>query len=369
MKIAVISDMHLGYARFEEDSFIQAENAFLDANSKADLIICAGDVFDTKIPKLEAIKRAAAMFRKISKPIFVIHGNHERRSSGMTNPVQLISEMDSIKYLHAKGEDFVLNGERLFIFGIGSVPEELASIALKKSLEGKTLPQDAFKILVLHQTIAGIVPGEHGHLTLEELDAAPFDLVINGHIHETKWELNGKLIIPGSTVVTQLKKEETEPRGYVLFDTQTKSADFVPIAHRSFFYEELEFKEAGISEVKNEVEKKVSELRTKDANAIIKIKVKGKLKEGILSSDVGSLRVDDKLVFIDNSLGAANMKERIERIKRSKDEHLSIREFALRELEASVADKVTLFNPSELFDKLCEGVEEAEALILKKSQS
>jgi DNA repair exonuclease SbcCD nuclease subunit len=363
MKISIISDMHLGYPRFEEDSFIQAENAFLDADSKSDLIICAGDVFDTKIPKLEAIKRAAAIFRKVSKPIFVIHGNHERRSSGMTNPVQLLSEMDSVRYLHAKGEEFVLDGEKLFIFGIGSVPEELASAALSAALKGKIIPQDAFKILVLHQTVAGIVPGEHGHITLEELDASPFDLIVNGHIHETKWELNGKLIIPGSTVVTQLKKEETEPRGYILYDTKTKSADFVPIVHRAFIFEELEFKDAGIADVNDAVGKKVAELRAKDPNAIIKIKIKGKLKEGMLASDIGSIRFDDKLVFIDNSLGAVNMKERIEKIKKSKDERLSVREFALKELEASVSGKITLFKPSELFDKLCEGVEEAEVFL------
>ncbi len=368
MKIAIISDMHLGYPRFEEDSFTQAENAFLDANSKADLIICAGDVFDTKIPKLEAIKRAASIFNKITKPIFVIHGNHERRSSGMTNPVQLLSEMNSIHYLHAKGQEFSLNGEKLFIFGIGSVPEELASTAVSTALKGKTLPSDAFKILVLHQTIGSVIPGEH-NLTLDELDALPFDLIINGHIHETKWELNGKLIIPGSTVVTQLKKEETEPRGYILFETKTKTADFTPIIHRPFFYEELEFKDAGIAEVNAEVERKVLELRTKDANAIIKLKIKGKLKEGMVSSDASSIRVDDKLVFIDNELGAVNMRERIEKIKKSKDERLSVREFALKELEASVAGKITLFNPSELFDKLCDGVEEAEEFLKLKKRN
>ena len=53
MRIAIISDTHLGYARFEEDSLKQAESAFLDAEQKADAIIFAGDVFDTKIPKLD----------------------------------------------------------------------------------------------------------------------------------------------------------------------------------------------------------------------------------------------------------------------------------------------------------------------------
>ena len=40
----IISDTHLGYARFEDDAAEQAESAFLDA-TKADLILYAGDVF------------------------------------------------------------------------------------------------------------------------------------------------------------------------------------------------------------------------------------------------------------------------------------------------------------------------------------
>ena len=70
MKIAIFSDPHLGYARFEEDSYQQAEAAIVSASRKADLILCAGDIFDIKIPKLETIKRAVEIFKKATIPIF-----------------------------------------------------------------------------------------------------------------------------------------------------------------------------------------------------------------------------------------------------------------------------------------------------------
>lgn len=67
MKIAILSDFHLGYARFYQDSFVQAERA-LDAASGADLILLAGDIFDARMPKQEVFARAFDLFTPVSKP-------------------------------------------------------------------------------------------------------------------------------------------------------------------------------------------------------------------------------------------------------------------------------------------------------------
>src|SRR3989338_355270 len=132
MKLAIISDTHFGYARFEEDSYIQAENAFLDADKKADLIIYAGDVFDTKTPKLETLNRAVDILKKVKKPVFAIHGNHERRSKEMINPAQLLATMGLFRYLHGQDAIFEKDNEKVQVFALGNVPEELAAVALKK---------------------------------------------------------------------------------------------------------------------------------------------------------------------------------------------------------------------------------------------
>jgi len=372
VKIAIISDMHLGYARFEEDSFTQAEAAFLDADGKADCIICAGDVFDIKIPKLETIKRAVEIFEKVKIPVFAIHGNHERRSKDLTNPVQLLATAGTIDYLHGTGRIFEKDGEKAFILGIGSVPEEYALTAIKKCIEEvkEQKTNDAsngqFRVLVLHQMInENHIEGQQC-MSVEDLDGLPFDLIINGHIHDRKQFLDGRLIIPGSTVVTQLKKEETEPRGYIIFDTKTKKSEFVETKHRKFFFGEIELKDAGLEEAKNAVSEKVLDLRAKDSEAIIRIKLAGKMREGINAPDFSSDFGLDRLLFIDNTLDSANIRERIERIKKNKDEKLSVREVALKSLENAVSGKVSLFDPHELFEKLCIGVDEAEEYLKEK---
>ncbi|MBI2079894.1 DNA repair exonuclease [Candidatus Micrarchaeota archaeon] len=360
MRIAIISDTHFGYARFEEDSYKQAENAVLDANIKADFIILAGDVFDTKIPKLETLKRAAEIFNQSKIPILAIHGNHERRSKGMINPVQLLASIGVIDYLHGMEKIIGKDGEKVYVLGVGSVPEDLASEALKKVLESRVIPPDHFKILVIHQSIKELSVGGEHELSLEELESTPFDLIINGHIHERIEKLGGRFIIPGSTVVTQLKREEARERGYIIYDTESRKNEFIVIPHRKFFYEEFVFTEDdAIFDIKGKVENRIVEIRSTEKEAIIKIKIKGKLKDGLKGSDL-SLPNNDPLVFIDNNLTAQNIKERINQLRKIRDEKLSVREVAIRELELQLKGKITRFDPSELFEKLSQGVDEAE---------
>ncbi len=356
MKIAIISDTHFGYARFEEDSYIQAENAFLDADNKADLIIYAGDVFDTKTPKLETLSRAVDILKRVKKPIFAIHGNHERRSKGMINPAQLLATTGLFRYLHGEAISFEKNGQPLQIFGMGNVPEELASIALKKSIERFAPNSNAFKILVLHQSIKELIPHAKEEISLEELEALPFDLIINGHIHGSVIKLGGRFIIPGSTVVTQLKKDETSSRGYILYDTEKKKHEFIEIKCRKFFYEEFDFKEANISDIKNTVEQKIRELKKLDEQAIIRIKIKGTAREGIKPGDLSF--ASEERVYIDNHLDATTLKDKLEKIRNIKEQKLSVKELAIKELEDKVKDKITLFSPRELFEKLVIGTDE-----------
>ncbi len=364
MKIAIISDTHLGYARFEEDSYVQAENAFLDADNKADLIIYAGDVFDTKNPKLETLNRAVEILKKIKKPVFAIHGNHERRSRGMINPAQLLATTGLFKYLHGEEALFESNSEKVQLFGLGNLPEELASAGLKKSLEKFKPDQSAFKIIILHQSIRELIPNAKEEISLEELEQLPFDLIINGHIHASTVKLGGRFLIPGSTVVTQLKKDETSSRGYMLYDTLSRKHEFINIKCRPFFYEELDFNEASMADIRSKVERRIIELKRQNERAVIRLKIKGTVREGVKAGDLGFASGDS--VYIDNHLNAGTFKDKLEKIRNIKDEKLSVKELAIKELETKVGGKVR-FSPRELFDKLIQGTDEAIIFLKEKN--
>lgn len=366
MKIAVFSDPHLGYARFEEDSYIQAERALLDASEKADLILCAGDIFDVKIPKLETLKRAVEIFRKAKVPIYAIHGNHERRAKDMVNPVQLLSASTGMKVLHGESGIYEKDGEKVQVFGVGSVPEEYAKTAVDRAMQTFKKEEDAFRIIMVHQSLKEFVPGGKDEISLEDLEALPFDLIINGHIHETMTKLDGRFLMPGSTVITQLKKDEMKPKGYFLYDTKEKKAEFVEIETRKFFYEKMEFKDVGESELREAVRQKVSELKKEHPDAVIAIKLDGTLKEGLSTADIKLDGYDG--VFIDNRLNMEGLGSRLEKIKLKMEESISMKDVALKELKAKTEGKVTLFDSSDLFDKLLQGPDEAVEYLEKSNK-
>ncbi len=176
--------------------------------------------------------------------------------------------------------------------------------------------------------------------------------MVNGHIHK-KFLDSGKLIMPGSTVVTQLKEGETEQRGYVIYDTISKKSEFLEIPCRKFILKILEFNNSGISEVRERIEK---ELAGTDENTILKIILKGTLKEGLEGGDL-SLPYRREGVYLENKLNVLSLKEKIEKIKELKENKLSVREVATKALEEKTKGKIS-FNAKEFFEKISESTEE-----------
>ena len=134
MKIAFTGDFHFG---FSNDAAVQAQRALLDAASNADVIVCGGDLFDTRIPRQETLDEALNIFSKTKSamkygnvgifeqtggkqepisgfsPIIAIHGSHERRSRGLVNPVQLLDSAKAFINIHGRKIVIEKGGERV----------------------------------------------------------------------------------------------------------------------------------------------------------------------------------------------------------------------------------------------------------------
>ena len=363
MRIALISDAHLGYARFEDDAYKQFEEAIVKANEMdCDIILFGGDLFDSKIPKLETLKRAIEILKKSEIKIVAIHGNHERRAVDSTNTLKLLESAGIITYIHNKEYIFEKNGERIKIIGIGSVPEEYSSMAIRKATERFDLDKNEFNILMIHQTIKELIPGKaEGNISRAEIEEMKFDLVFNGHIHKKTIMLDGKLLMPGSTVLTQLKKNETEKKGFFIYDTRIKKEKFVSVDSREFAYVEIEFENGDIQEIKDKVITNIKKIKKENEESIIAIKLKGNLKHGLRPSDLVFPFVSDyRYVFIDNQLNSNNLKINIEKIKNMKEDRgNSVKEIAMKELKESTEKEITMFDTRKLFDKLVENSDDA----------
>ena len=150
------------------------------------------------------------------------------------NPVELLCRAGLAESSHAKHVFFEKDGERVAVYGLAGVPEEYAKAAIER-LAPK--PADGvFSIFMFHQNLKELMPVvEHG-LMMEDLPEG-FNLYIDGHIHKNQELKKGgmHLLIPGSTVLTQLRREEGA-KGYYVYDTAARTAEFREISTRPFHF-------------------------------------------------------------------------------------------------------------------------------------
>ena len=109
----------------------------------------------------------------------------------------------------------------------------------------------------------------------------------------------------------------------------------------------------------------MNDIHKEHPDCIISIKLKGTLREGLKSSDI-RIPTEYPMVFISNELNIIDIKEKIEEIKRIKESNMSVKEYGRIELEKRLKDKIKLFNPSELFEKLIEDSDAASEYLKEK---
>jgi DNA repair exonuclease SbcCD nuclease subunit len=255
------------------------------------------------------------------------------------------------------------NNEKAILYGIGNMPEEHIEEEITNILKKHPIEKSAINLLVIHQSIKEFAAGQG--LATETLASMPFDLVINGHIHQTIIKPNDKLVIPGSTVITQLKKEEIAPKGYILYDTATRFSEFIPIKSRPFFYEELSFDGVSVLEIRNAVDAKIAELRKRADNAIIRIRIMGTAKN---DSDGSGLSFDHENVYVENELAGSSLKEKLEQIKKMKYGG-AVHGYGEKMLIERTKDRIKGFDVVEMFERLQISPDEGFAYLTERMKT
>jgi DNA repair exonuclease SbcCD nuclease subunit len=307
MRIAIVSDFHLGYERFREDAYLQARDAFEKAYSMSDMMIMPGDIFDYRHPKPDVIAEAITLFSELSKkdfsahmvsfegkgsaytekPIVVIPGTHERRSDTAVDPVDLLGLAGIVVNVNRACAIIEKGSERVAVFGIGGVAEE----RFKETIEELAFRpvEGAFNIFMFHQSLYELLPFNKEFLHIEELPEG-FDLYVDGHIHnKVESKCHGKpFLIPGSTVLTQLKEGEQEDKGFFIFDTEKMTYSFHPINSRKFVMLKIDVSGQDPSKAEEEINSRIKSTISSNGSAkpVIRIELKGRMKEGFKASDL-----------------------------------------------------------------------------------
>ncbi len=405
MKIAILSDFHLGFSfgpETERDSFENAEEA-LEKALDSDLIIIAGDIFDSRSPKTQTWAEALKIFSKpllaentgiklvsctkqlkeISKktlnhlPVIAVHGNHERRSKDEITAVEALENAGMLIHLHLQTIVLEKDGVKIAIHGMSSVPERYAKDVLDawnpKPLEG------CFNILLLHQSVDPYVysPLEPPTLNLSSLPHG-FDLIVDGHVHTHALDKcnSTPFCVVGSTVLTQLQKNETESKkGFVKVELKDKvKLEFVPLEKcRKFFYEEVE---AGESP-RWQIERKIADILSSQVfrkEPIIRIKIVGKESE-VIDRDLREIErkfSGRAILFFSKEVESEEVSEKIEFLRNLREQKLSVEEIGLNILKKNLEELnfEPVFDHEKVFWLLSEGkVEEALNLIVGEQKT
>ncbi len=355
MKIAILADLHIGYQRFADDAYAQARAALDTASGLADAVLIAGDVFDSRAPKPEALAQAMTLFAELSRrswkakavrvggsdnaqqycsiPVVAISGTHERLAEGRANVLNLLGIAGMLVDTSEATTIISMDGERVAVFGLGGVSEERVRERLS-ALAPKPVA-GAFNIFMFHQSVHELLPFDKDFIRLEELPEG-FDLYVNGHIHAPYEGIaRGKpFIIPGSTVITQLKEAEQRQKGFVLFDTTTLAHTFVGIDSRRFLMLKVEAGGKRPEEIERLCDEEIARAieGAQGQRPILRLVVSGIMAQGHRKSELSPVRLAARyaqhaFVEIDASeLVQHDANKSIEEIRSGRIGELSIKE-------------------------------------------
>ena len=392
MKIGIFSDTHLGFdekGERKEESFNNLKQAIsLCLENDADAILLSGDIFDAPVPSHTVLYKSMECFDFSKKkesnvklivekngeskeqsfsgiPIMTIHGNHEFRGKDTKTAIEVLDLSGYLVYFHACRIVIQKDDEKVFVYGLGAVPEKKA-LEVLNYWNPKPEP-NAVNLMLLHQSIKEFMAIEDEMVATISLSDLPkgFDVIVNGHLHWSNIQELGKtkFLLAGSTIPTSIKKLETEkPKGVYLFDSNSKELSFFPLPNqRKMFYHKEKMDYASPEQVialcEKLIGKDISEKH--EFKPLIRINFKGTLKKGISHSDINLNPVLEKhsshaLLSISKNFSNVAFRKKISELRDMQKEKLSVASagFELLQKNLDETDFGKGIDIRELFDLL-----------------
>ena len=238
MKVAIITDQHFGarndsiafldfFEKFYDNTFFPA----LDANS-IDTVLVLGDTFDRrKYVNFYALDRAKKMFfDKLEERGIRVHmlaGNHDtyyKNTNEVNSPDLLLVEYGNIDVI-SKPETIVIDGTSICMMP-WICPENY-----QESLDHIT--NTKAEICMGHFEIAGFAMhrGMESNDGLAKETFQKFDLVFSGHYHHRSSDKHIHYLGNPYELTWQ---DYNDPRGFHLFDLDTRELEFICNPYRMF---------------------------------------------------------------------------------------------------------------------------------------
>ncbi len=189
-----MADTHLGYRQYsiferELDIYKVFQKAVETAiEERVDLVIHAGDFFDTSKPPPQAIREALRALRRLAEhniPVVAVLGDHDIPKRRGDHPLSIFEDLGLVKVLGVTKSSMSIrvrsrSGQEVLVAGL---PHHKRSIREALLLRLRSLkPHDEIpSILVLHQGLEGYVL--EPELSISELPKG-FSYYALGHVHK-----------------------------------------------------------------------------------------------------------------------------------------------------------------------------------------
>jgi DNA repair exonuclease SbcCD nuclease subunit len=247
MKVAIITDQHFG-ARNDSVAFLDFFEKFyetvffptLEQNSITTVLVL-GDTFDRrKFVNFYALDRAKKMFfdklEAMGIRVHMLAGNHDtyyKNTNEVNSPDLLLTEYANIDVI-SKPETITIDGTQICMMPWICPDNAQASLDHMKATKAE--------ICMGHFEIAGFAMyrGMESHDGLSKEIFDKFDLVFSGHYHHRSSDKHIHYLGNPYELTWQ---DYNDPRGFHLFDTDTRTIDFIRNPHTMFARVEYDDKE------------------------------------------------------------------------------------------------------------------------------
>ena len=252
-KFAHMSDIHIGAFRQPELRALVLE-AFEKAidhciSEKVSFIILAGDIFDSNIPDLSSVRRAAEKMKQAIDcgiRFYAIYGSHDFSPNyssivDVLNGAGMFTKAEEMSNSGGKVSlSFVEDPSGAKICGISgrklSLDRDAYAVLDKERLES----EPGFKIFVFHGAIEELKPPALEQMESMPLSSLPtgFDYYAGGHVHGHQLKSlpgHSNVAFPGPLFATDyselLQLAKGGERGFYIvdFEERVSKIDFVPI--------------------------------------------------------------------------------------------------------------------------------------------
>lgn len=351
MKFAHLGDCHLGGWRFPElqelnmQSFSQALDICI--KEKLDMVLIAGDLFDSAYPSIEILKQTFAEFKKLKDaniPCFIIAGSHDYSVAGKTflDVLEHAGFCANVFQKEEKEDRIILQPTIFKNYAIYGYPGKKTGLEIPELK--KVSLQDSpgfFRILMLHTTLkeaVGSLPIES--ISLSELPNADYYALAHLHVDFN----NGKFVYSSPIFPNNFEELDELNYGgfYIVEFNQLLKATKIPIRLKEVLSIKLELANSLTS-----TEKIISELNKHILeDKIVLLKLSGTFPNGKMSD----IRFNEIEQFVKNKKAYSFIKN-ISKLS-IEESAIKIEATDMHKVEDDIMETYFTSNPTKFSDKV-----------------